>query len=80
MEAEIYAKLVSIEQLLMIVLGDPKYADGIRSARASVHREYGERLKKLFPSDPEYGFYEAVQSNFDYVADMIEIEHRYSGQ
>ena len=80
MDKEIFAKLATIEQLLMVLLSDPKYGEQMRHARDNVYREYGEKLNKLFPSDPEYVFYQSVQANFDFVADMIDIAHQFSGK
>jgi hypothetical protein len=79
MDDEMYAKFITIERLLMIVLSDPKYADALADARSEVHREFGEELTKYFPSDPNYPTREAaIVENFNWVADLIKINHDYA--
>jgi hypothetical protein len=74
---EIYAKLVTIERLLSIVLSDSRYSDLLNDMRSEIHDEFGAELNKLFPSDPAYACLHAVVSNFDAVADQIAINHRH---
>lgn len=79
MDDDDYAKLVTIERLLMIILSDPKYSDALADARADLHREFGQELTKYFPSDPDYPTREAaIVRNFTEVADIIEINHKYT--
>jgi hypothetical protein len=53
MEDLIYAKLVTIEKLLVVIASDPRFSNLLREAEAEIHQEYGERLSELFPSDPD---------------------------
>jgi len=73
MEDLIYAKLVTIEKLLQVLLSDRKYADLLREAEADIFSEYGSRLNGLFPSDPDYQHFNAVYSNFKNVLSSIEL-------
>ena len=77
MQEEIYAKLVTVERLLTILLSDRRYAELLEGMRADVHAEFGEPLNKMFPSDPAYGALAEVISNFNAVADQIAINHRF---
>jgi thiamine phosphate synthase YjbQ (UPF0047 family) len=73
MEDLIYAKLVTIEKLLEVLLSDTRYAELLRQADADIHTDYGSRLNQLFPSDPEYQHVNAIYSNFKNVLSSIEL-------
>lgn len=76
MEDEVFAKLVTVERLLMILLSDRRYADLLNEARNDIHRDFGAELTKYFPSDPNYPAREhAVVKNFNWIADLIKIDH-----
>lgn len=74
---EVIAKLVTIEKLLAIVLSDSRYADLVTEAKSEIYEEYGTQLNRIFPSDPEYHAISTIVTNFNVVADEIELNHRY---
>ncbi|MEQ1622905.1 MAG: hypothetical protein ABL919_16025 [Methylococcales bacterium] len=60
---EIFAKLVTIEQLLIVLLSDKKYEDRIRSTFTEIHNQFGAQLNTMFPSDEGYNALKLVVEN-----------------
>ena len=79
MTDEIFAKLVTVEKLLVILLSQERFEPFLRAAALEIHEEFGERLSRLFPSDAEFPYYSAVTENFNRAISTIEANVGYRG-
>jgi hypothetical protein len=51
---ELEGRLNLIERLLTVVLSSPAYLPALEAMDREIYDEVGQRLNRLFPSDPEY--------------------------
>ncbi|MCC6918597.1 MAG: hypothetical protein IT548_05300 [Alphaproteobacteria bacterium] len=51
---ELHARLSTIERLLIVLISSPAYAAALDAMDGQLYADVGQRLNRLFPSDPEY--------------------------
>ena len=79
-ESEIYAKLVTIEKLLIVLASNPKFGSRLADAEAEIYQDFGLELNKMFPSDAGYETLQAVVDNFTQAKRSIEAKIEFLGE